>query len=125
MSIRQPFSRSTLVVILADVLSLIAAGGFALLVRFEFSFERIPPEYKHAFLRILPWQILLTVVIFWLMHMYHFVWRTVSAHDVVRMVLPVIVANLSVFAVRSFLRAPMPRSVTVIELMGQLLREVK
>ena len=120
-SIRQPFSRSTLVVMLADVLSLVIAGGFALLVRFDFSFEKIPQEYVDSFLRFLPWQILLTVVIFWLMHMYHFVWRTVSAHDVVRMVLPVIVANLSVFAVRSFLRAPMPRSVTVIELMGQLL----
>ena len=72
-------------------------------------------------MRILPWQILLTVVIFWLMHMYHFVWRTVSAHDVVRMIAPVIFANLAVFFLRTFLGAPMPRSVTVIELMGQLL----
>ena len=121
MSIKQPISRSTLVVMLADMISIIIAGGFALLVRFEFSFAKIPTEHLNAFLRILPWQILLTVVIFWLMHMYHFVWRTVSAHDVVRMVLPVILANLAVFAMRSFLRAPMPRSVTVIELMGQLL----
>ena len=121
MTIKTPFSLSTLVVMLADALSIIIAAGVALLVRFDFSYNAIPQEYLDGFFRILPWQILLTGVIFWVMRMYHFVWRTVSAHDVVRMVLPVVIASLSVFFLRAMTGNSMPRSVTVVELMGQLL----
>ncbi len=121
MSIKKPFSRNTLIMILADIFSLIVAGGFALLVRFDFSFAQIPQEYLDHFLRILPLQVLLTLAVFWLMHMYHFVWRSVSAHDVVRMVPPVILADLSVLLLRMISGNPMPRSVTVIELMCQIL----
>ena len=121
MSIKKPFNRNTLIMILADISSLIVAGGFALLVRFDFSFAQIPQEYLDHFLRILPLQVLLTLAVFWLMHMYHFVWRSVSAHDVVRMVPPVILADLSVLLLRMISGNPMPRSVTVIELMCQIL----
>ncbi len=121
LSIKKPFSRNTLIMILADIFSLIVAGGFALLVRFDFSFAQIPQEYLDHFLRILPLQVLLTLAVFWLMHMYHFVWRSVSAHDVVRMVPPVILADLSVLLLRMISGNPMPRSVTVIELMCQIL----
>ena len=121
MSIKKPFNRNTLIMILADIFSLIVAGGFALLVRFDFSFAQIPQEYLDHFLRILPLQVLLTLAVFWLMHMYHFVWRSVSAHDVVRMVPPVILADLSVLLLRMISGNPMPRSVTVIELMCQIL----
>ena len=121
MSIKKPFSRNTLIMILADIFSLIVAGGFALLVRFDFSFAQIPQEYLDHFIRVLPLQVLLTLAVFWLMHMYHFVWRSVSAHDVVRMVPPVILADLSVLLLRMISGNPMPRSVTVIELMCQIL----
>ena len=121
MSIKKPFNRNTLIMILADIFSLIVAGGFALLVRFDFSFAQIPQEYLDHFLRILPLQVLLTLAVFWLMHMYHFVWRSVSAHDVVRMVPPVILADLSVLLLRMISGNPMPRSVTVIDLMCQIL----
>ena len=121
MSIKRVFRRNTLVVIFTDILSLIIAGGFALLVRFDFSFIQIPQEYLDHFIHILPFQILLTVVVFWLMRMYHFVWHSVSAHDVVRMILPVIFADLLVFILRKVTGNFMPRSVTVIELMTQLL----
>ena len=121
MSIKKLFSRNTLIMILADIFSLIVAGGFALLVRFDFSFAQIPQEYLDHFIRILPLQVLLTLAVFWLMHMYHFVWRSVSAHDVVRMVPPVILADLSVLLLRMISGNPMPRSVTVIELMCQIL----
>ena len=121
MSIKKPFNRNTLIMILADISSLIVAGGFALLVRFDFSFAQIPQEYLNHFIRVLPLQVLLTLVVFLLMHMYHFVWRSVSAHDVVRMVPPVILADLSVLLLRMISGNPMPRSVTVIELMCQIL----
>ncbi|MBR3584853.1 MAG: polysaccharide biosynthesis protein [Oscillospiraceae bacterium] len=121
LSIKKPFNRNTLIMILADISSLIVAGGFALLVRFDFSFAQIPQEYLNHFIRVLPLQVLLTLVVFLLMHMYHFVWRSVSAHDVVRMVPPVILADLSVLLLRMISGNPMPRSVTVIELMCQIL----
>ena len=121
MSTKKPLSRSTLVVMLADVFSIIIAGGFALLLRYEFAYSHIPDTYLQRFYRILPLQIALTVIIFWVMHMYHFVWHSVSAHDVVRMVTPVVIANLSVLFLRTMMNAPMPRSVTVIELLVQIL----
>ena len=121
MAIKRPLSRSTLIMMLADALSIIIAGGFALLVRFEFSFSHIPEVYLQRYYRMLPVQIGVTVVIFWFLHMYHFVWRTVSAHDVVRMVAPVAVANLTFFFLSSMAGQVQPRSVRVIELMGQFL----
>lgn len=71
-------SYRTLAIMASDILLLTIAGGFALLVRFDFSLNTVPTMYVNRWLQYLPLQIGLMLVIFWLFRMYHFVWRNVA-----------------------------------------------
>ena len=81
-----------LVFMIVDAISVTCAGGLALMVRFDFSFKAIPGQYLHPWYRFLPLQIGVTLVVFIVMRMYRFIWRSVSTNDVVRMVCAVAAA---------------------------------
>lgn len=101
----------TLLLALADMLCVILAGGLALLVRFDFSYQSIEPEHLQTWYQFLPLQCVATLIIFIAMRMYRFVWRSVSAYDVERMALSVLTAySVSVAMVYS-LGGRLPRSV--------------
>jgi FlaA1/EpsC-like NDP-sugar epimerase len=106
---------------LVDVLCMFLAGGLALLVRFDFSYETIPEIYLNAWFRYLPLQIFITLAIFILMRMYRFVWRSVSAYDVEHMVLTVVVAYLVSMGVSYRLGDHQPRSVLFMTLIFELI----
>ncbi len=89
-------------------------------MRFEFSVGAIPRDFLELWYHFLPLQISITWIVFWLMHMYHFVWRSVSAHDVLHMVLAVLISCVAFFAVGKLLGNRTPKSVLLIELMLQL-----
>ena len=105
------FTGKTLFIMLVDVLCAVIAGGLALLVRFDFSYEAIPKEFLNAWYRYLPTQIVLTLVVFALMRMYRFVWRSVSAYDVERMALAVVVAYVVSMGTTYLFGNRQPRSV--------------
>lgn len=94
--------------------------GFALWVRFDFRFDAIPSEMKDRLLRFIPWLIGITLVIFILLRMYHYVWRIVGLHDVLMMVGSVLIA----FFVSRVILLPFgfrpPTSVSYIALLTQL-----
>ena len=115
------FAANTLLVMLADAVSIFLAGGLALLVRFDFSFQMIDPVYLERWYRSLPLQIAITLVIFLLMRMYHFVWRSVSAYDVGHMVLSATAAyTVSAVAV-ILLEGMQPRSVLFLQYIFELI----
>ncbi len=103
-----------------DTLSIIVSGGLALLVRFDFSFEAIPAQYLDPWYKFLPMQILVTWAVFWLLRMYHFVWHSVSAQDVARMLFATAVAY-AVFLIGSIaLGNRQPRSVWFVMFLCEL-----
>ena len=65
--------------ILLDIMSIVVASFAALYVRFDFSFAGIPAEYLMKFERIIPFNILLTLLFFALWKLYKSVWRYASA----------------------------------------------
>ena len=87
-------TRQALAVIALDILVICACDGLALLLRFDFSVGAIPEQYRAACVGLLPVQVVLTVAIFWLRKMYHYVWRSVNAQDVAQMLLSVVMAAL-------------------------------
>lgn len=74
-----------LLIAILDVLCLFFSGGAALWVRFDFSFEAIPREYVRIWLEFLPFQIVITLALFFVFKMYDYVWRAVGFRDAVSM----------------------------------------
>jgi len=108
-------------IVVLDVLSIAACGGIALLVRFEFSFGGIPEKYKAAMLAFIGLQSAITVAVFMLRKMYHYVWRSVSAYDVADMVLSVTMAYLLSGLVCWGIGIRIPNSVIFINLLCQMM----
>jgi len=110
-----------LMIVVLDILSIAACGGIALLVRFDFSFDAIPKEFKTAMLAFIGLQSAITVVAFMLRKMYHYVWRSVSAYDVADMVLSVTMAYVLSAVVSRLLGIRIPSSVLFINLLCQMM----
>jgi len=114
------FAAQTALIMFLDALLVTASEALALLARFNFSFADIETVHLDRWLRYLPLQIAVVLVVFWLMRMYHFVWHNVSAQDVVRMVTAVLIEYLVFFAGSRLLGNRPPRSVLFVELLCQL-----
>ncbi len=100
---------------IVDVVCIIAAGGLALLTRFDFSFDAIPKEYLEMWFSSLPIQIGLTLVVFVIWRMYHFIWWSVSAYDVARMVVAITCAYAVSLVACLLMEYHQPRSVIFIQ----------
>jgi len=120
MNSRQKKYLRILMIMSLDVLSIVCAGGVALLLRFEFSFEAIPVDFKEMWLKFLPAQLMITVGVFLLRKMYHYVWRSVSIQDISDMILSVILAYAVTGVIGWNVGCRMPKSVILITLMLEL-----
>ena len=81
-----------LVIVLLDILAIVGCGGVAMLVRFDFSIGNIPVEMKNLLADFLKVQIAVTLAVFMIRKMYHYVWRSVSVYDVADMIISVVLA---------------------------------
>ncbi|MDO4315481.1 MAG: nucleoside-diphosphate sugar epimerase/dehydratase [Oscillospiraceae bacterium] len=118
---KQRISMQMLAVMAMDVLLLTAAGGGALLTRFDFSFDAVPPQYLNAWFRFLPLEIAVTAAVFLARRMYRYMWRSVSAHDVAEMVVSVALSYLLFHVPARLLGYHQPRSVLFMELVYQMM----
>lgn len=109
-----------LLIILLDCLMITLAGGFGLLVRFDFSFDAVPGEFVQLWWNFLPLQIGITVVLFFFRRMYHYVWHSVNLHDILDMILSVLLAFIAAESLRLVLHMRLPISVVFISLMCQM-----
>ena len=67
-----------IVFLLYDIFSVIMASGLALLLRFEFSFDKVETQYIDMMWRMLPAAVVITIAFFWI-----FIeqWRNKAAKD--------------------------------------------
>ena len=114
-------TRQALAVIALDILMICACDGLALLLRFDFSVNTIPEQYRTACAGLLPIQIVLTVAIFWFRRMYHYVWRSVNAQDVAQMLLSVVLASLLSIGAGALLGFELPLSVAFLIVFFQVI----
>ena len=108
-----------LLIVALDLISIVMAGGLALLVRFDFRFSNIPQEAVAQWYAFLPLQCIGTLVVYFLRRMYHYIWRSVSVHDVVNMTLSAVVAFAVSALVAEILDSSMASSVTFITMLCQ------
>ena len=107
-----------------DVICILAADGIALFVRFDFSFDRIAQDQLLILRTFLPIQIVVTLAVYCLRRMYHYLWRTVSIYDVVNMVLTVLLDVVCILVVAKLFDCTMSISVTFIAMVCQMVFHV-
>lgn len=94
MNLRENRVGQMLLIALMDIICLFCSGAAALWVRFDFSFSAIPREYIQVWLKFLPVQLVITVVLFLAFKMYSYVWHAVGFRDAVTIGLVVLGAFL-------------------------------
>lgn len=94
----------------ADVLIVLASYLAALLLRFDFIYSNIPPEYIQGYLWSMPFWIAATIVVFYGCRLYHSIWRLASVAEL-RMILTAYIILAAVYAAGMlFMHLRMPRS---------------
>ena len=74
------------ILVFVDVLSISASYFAALMLRFDFIYSNIPSEYLEGYIRSLPYWLIVTVVTFYILRLYHSVWSFAGVSELVRMV---------------------------------------
>ena len=108
------------VVLLLDIMVLAVTDYISLAVRFDFQHTTIPVVYRAALMNFFPVQMALTVAVFLLFRMYHFIWRAVTTRDVAKMMAAVLTAYFVNLAVELVWYTRMPISMYLSMLMLQL-----
>ena len=124
MHIKEKVSSQVVALMVLDALLVTLAGGLALLLRFDFSIEAIPDHFAENWLHFLPLHILVTLTVFYIRKMYHYVWGAVSVHDVAGMLVSVAAAYAVTVIVAFAVKLHLPRSVYLIALMDQCMFHV-
>lgn len=109
--------RNTMIIMIVDALCIMIAGATALLLRFDLDIENTPAVFLETWYRSLPWQILITLCLFWLCRMYRYVWRSVSAQDVGYIMVSIVGTYLAVYGIAAICGIHQPRSVRIMELL--------
>lgn len=109
-----------LMIMLVDTLIMVSSYALALLIRFDFQWSQIPMTYVRSWVPCLVVQLIVTAIVFFWRRMYHYIWRTVNAHDVIRMCVSVVLAFALSNLCCVFLSLPLPASVWVMVFVFQL-----
>ncbi|MCM1122531.1 MAG: polysaccharide biosynthesis protein [Eubacterium sp.] len=95
---RKPFNvkkfyRRTFLIIY-DVISVILASYLALVIRYEFDLESIPVHFMEPVEQFMPINILLTLVIFYLLHLYSSLWAFAGETELQNIVVSCLLSTL-------------------------------
>lgn len=93
-----------------DVMAILVASFMAIFLRFEFKFSDIPQEFWEAYVNILPFTILLTLVFFVVWKLYRSVWRYASATEMVNIAMATTCAAVAQVVLCYATNNLMPRS---------------
>ena len=99
-----------LALVLMDVMSVIATSFAALYMRFDFRFKEIPVEYMVRFERIIPFNVVVTILFFVAWKLYKSVWRYASATELLNIVFATTSAALGQIIISAVMGESMPRS---------------
>ncbi len=104
-----PLSR-IFALVLADIMVVIGVSFLAIYVRFDFSFSAIPRVYMEMVEKLMPYNIVTTLLFFTLWKLYKSVWRYASATELVNIVFATTTNAIVQIIVCQVLGLNMPRS---------------
>lgn len=94
----------------ADAFIVAFAAVCALWMRFDFSFQAIDKKFLANAVHMLPFDILSTLVVFWLCKLYQSVWRYASANELIKVAIAVVLEGILQLAVFLGFGVRVPRS---------------
>lgn len=98
------------VIAVLDAVIVAGSYGFALLIRFDFVFSKVPPEHVRGYQKMVIPYIVCLLVIYWCFRLYHSIWRFVSTIELVRVIEAWAVFQLAVYALYLITHIRMPLS---------------
>ncbi|MBR5047048.1 MAG: polysaccharide biosynthesis protein, partial [Eubacterium sp.] len=81
----------TLYLVIYDVVTIGGSYFFALWLRFDCSYSLIAPEYIQSYYRFIPIYLVLCVLVYYILHMYHSLWRYAGYNEMYRALLACII----------------------------------
>lgn len=105
--------RSILIAVF-DILTVIVAYFFALLIRHDFDFGLIGFKYLSAYLWSIPSMCILTVLVFYACKLYHSIWRFASSIELYRMIKAYLIFIPAFLLIVVAAQVNMPRSYWII-----------
>ena len=109
--------RNATLVLIADVLVVLFSWFFALFIRFDLSIGNIPTGYLETYAWTMPLWCLLTVVVFYILKLYHSIWYYVSIDEAIKMAEAYGILAVVYFISEKLLHMNMPRSYYIIGLL--------
>lgn len=82
-----------IVFLIYDIFSVIMASGLALLLRFEFSFDKVETQYIDMMWGMLPLAVVITIAFFWIFRLYNSVWSFAGMIEMRNIILASILAT--------------------------------
>ncbi len=107
--------------VLYDIAAITFSYFFGLWLRFDFQYTGIPEEYFHAYLKFLPWYLIMAVLFFWYMRMYRSIWRFAGIHELLRYTAASLAASLVHSLLITVLFRRMPFSYHIVGTIMQLI----
>lgn len=104
-----PISR-ILILFILDMLAVILASYGALYWRFDFRFEGQYLQYVEAATLLLPFDLVITAVVFWLFKLYKSVWRYASTNELINITAACVVCFFLQIILVALLPVQLPRS---------------
>ena len=101
--------RRTFLIIL-DALIINVCAFMAILIRFDFSFNSIPIHYLDAILEYVPWNTVITILIFYCCRLYHSLWKYASIDEVTNVLIGCILATVAQYIGIHVMNLHVPRS---------------
>ena len=73
-------------IMFCDVLIILAAYLAALVLRFDFAFSSIPQNFIDGYMWSMPYWVIVTIVVFYALKLYHSIWSFASMAELMRMI---------------------------------------
>lgn len=103
-----------LVIAFLDICILSISYFFALMVRFDFAFGKIPKEYLNGYKNIIIPYIVCALIVFYIFRLYHSIWRFASVSELSRMIWAFLILQVIAIALNKIVGVRMPYSFWVI-----------
>lgn len=104
-----PISR-ILILIIMDMLAVVIASYGALYWRFDFSFSGQFIEYTEPATLLLPFDLVITFIVFWLLKLYKSVWRYASTNELINITAACVICFILQIILVALLPVNLPRS---------------
>jgi FlaA1/EpsC-like NDP-sugar epimerase len=96
--------------LLCDVVMIMISNGMGLLLRFDLEPSKIDPHFIESVWNYIPINLTVTLLIFYLLKLYHSLWRYAGATEMQNVFSACVVSSLLQFSGMQILQYPVPRS---------------